>query len=186
MICVPKHSMEPTTLAFVFAVVAGCMEHDLPLVLEGASTSKFWKDLERLQKEQLPPHRVEVEWRCWSGAHSGRAVVMSNLPDLPEIVVLRRDVPEPTIPATAVDASAAGYPAAFANTLAEVFVAGITARRLPCLNPARINKAARVAAMQQPRGAMSEVVPEWKLVVYVLLPRTFGTDPFAQTGVAGA
>ena len=80
MICVPKHSLEPTTLAFVYAVVAGCMEHDLPLVLEGASTSQFWKGLERLQTEQLPPHRVEVEWRCWSGAHSGRALVMSNLP----------------------------------------------------------------------------------------------------------
>ena len=176
MICVPKHSLEPTTLAFVYAVVAGCMEHDLPLVLEGASTSQFWKGLERLQTEQLPPHRVEVEWRCWSGAHSGRALVMSNLP---EIVVLRREVPEPATRAAAVGASTAGYPAAFANALAEIFVAGITARRLPCLNPARINKAARVAAMKQPRGAMSEVVPEWKLVVYVLLPRSFGADPFA-------
>ncbi|OLP80428.1 hypothetical protein AK812_SmicGene39165 [Symbiodinium microadriaticum] len=100
-------------------------------------------------------------------------------PDLPEIVVLRREVPEPATRAAAVGASNAGYPAAFANALAEAFVAGITARRLPCLNPARINKAARVAAMKQPRGVMSEVVPEWKLVVYVLLPRSFGADPFA-------
>ena len=90
---------------------------------------------------------------------------MSNLP---EIVVLRREVPEPASRAAAIGASTAGYPAAFANALSEVFVAGLTARRLPCLNPARINKAARVAAMQQPRGALSEVVPEWKLVVYVL------------------
>ena len=151
MLCVPKHSLEPTTLAFVYAVVAGCMEHDLPLVLEGASTSQFWKGLEQLPAEQLPPHRVEVEWRCWSGAHSGRALVMSNLP---EIVVLRREVPEPASRAAAIGASTAGYPAAFANALAEVFVAGLTARQLLCLNPARINKAARVAAMQQPRGAM--------------------------------
>ena len=178
MLCVPKHSLEPTTLAFVYAVVAGCMEHDLPLVLEGASTSQFWKGLEQLPAGQLPPHRVEVEWRCWSSTHSGRASVMSNLP---EIVVLRREVPEPASRATAIDASTAGYPAAFANALAEVFVAGLTARRLPCLNPARINKAARVAAMQQPRGALSEVVPEWKLVVYVLLPRSVGADPFAGT-----
>ena len=35
--------------------------------------------------------------------------------------------------------------------------------------------------MKQPKGVMSEVVPEWKLVVYVLLPRSFGTDPFAGT-----
>ena len=176
MICVPKHTLEPTTLAFVYAVVAGCVERDLPLVLEGASTSQFWKSVEQLPAGQLPPHRVEIEWRCWSSTRSGRASVMSNLP---EIVVLRRDVPEPASRAAALDASTAGYPAAFANTLAEVFVAGLTARRLPCLNPTRINKAARVAAMQQPRGVMLEVVPEWKLVVYVLLPRSDGADPFA-------
>ena len=160
MICVPKHSLEPTTLAFVYAVVAGCMDHDLPLVLEGVSTSQFWKGLERLQPDQLPPHKCEVEWRCWSSTHSGRSLVMSNLP---EIVVLRRDVPESTTRAASGGTSNTGYPAAFAHALAEVFVAGITARRLPCLNPARINKATRVAAMKQPKGVMSEVVPEWKL-----------------------
>ena len=35
--------------------------------------------------------------------------------------------------------------------------------------------------MQQPRGALAEVVPEWKLVVYVLLPSATVTDPFAGT-----
>ena len=178
MICVPKHSLEPTTLAFVYAVVAGCMNNDLPLVLEGGSTSQFWKGLEGLQAEQLPPHRCEIEWRCWSNAHSGRSLVLSNLP---EIVVLRRDVPDPTTRAAPAGGPNTGYPAAFAHALAEVFIAGITTRRLPCLNPARINKATRVAAMKQPKGVMSEVVPEWKLVVYVLLPRSFGMDPFAGT-----
>ena len=176
MLCIPRHSLEPTTLAFVYAVVAGCMEHDLALVLEGTSTSQFWRGLEQLPVEQLPPHRVEVEWRCWSGAHSGRALVMSNLPG---VVTLRREVPEPASRAPASAASTAGYPAAFATALADVFIAGLATRRLPCLNPARINKAARVAAMQQPRGAFAEVVPEWKLIVYVLLPRSFGADPFA-------
>ena len=131
MLCIPRHSLEPTTLAFVYAVVAGCMEHDLPLVLEGTSTSQFWRGLEQLPVEQLPSHRVEVEWRCWSGAHSGRALVMSNLP---EIVILRREVLEPASRATASAASTAGYPAAFATALADVFIAGLTTRRLPCLN----------------------------------------------------
>ena len=130
MICIPKHSLEPTTLAFVYAVVAGCMGNDLPLVLEGVSTSHFWKGLEGLQPEQIPPHRCEVEWRCWSNAHSGRSLVISNLP---EIVVLRRDVPESTTRAAQVGAYNTGYPAAFAHALAEVFIAGITARSLPCL-----------------------------------------------------
>ena len=110
--------------------------------------------------------------------HCGRSLVISNLP---EIVVLRRDVPESTTRGAQVGGANTGYPAAFAHALAEVFIAGITTRRLPCLNPARINKATRVAAMKQPKGVMSEVVPEWKLVVYVLLPRSFGTDPFAGT-----
>ena len=178
MICIPKHSLEPTTTAFVYAVVAGCMSNDLPLVLEGVSTSPFWKGLEGLQPEQLPPHRCEVEWRCWSNVHYGQSLVISNLP---EIVVLRRDVPESTTRGAQVGGANTGYPAAFAHSLAEVFIAGITTRRLPCLNPTRINKATRVAAMKQPKGVMSEVVPEWKLVVYVLLPRSFGTDPFAGT-----
>ena len=33
--------------------------------------------------------------------------------------------------------------------------------------------------MSQPRGALAEVVPEWKLVVYVLLPCEMVGDPFA-------
>ena len=32
--------------------------------------------------------------------------------------------------------------------------------------------------MQQPRGVLAEVMPEWKLVVYVLIPRDAGKDPF--------
>ena len=98
---------------------------------------------------------------------------------MPEIVALSRDVPAPAPRTGEPNTSTAGYPAAFANTLAEVFIAGLTARNLPCLNPSRINKATRVAAMQQPRGALSEIVQEWKLVVYVLLPRSVGADPFA-------
>ncbi|CAE7412954.1 pol, partial [Symbiodinium sp. CCMP2456] len=145
MLCVPKHTLEPTTLAFVYAVIAGCMERDLPLVLEGASASPFWKGVEQLPAGQLPPHRVEVEWRCWSSAHSGRASVMSNMP---EIVALRRDVPEPAPRTAALGASTAGL------------TKPLGWRRNNSLS-------------------LSEVVPEWKLVVYVLLPRSAGADPFA-------
>ena len=97
---------------------------------------------------------------------------------MPEIATMHREAllctPQNSLPPT----SHAGYPVAFATALAEVFIAGLTARQLPCRNPARINKAARVAAMQQPRGASAEVVPEWKLVVYILLPSATVKDPF--------
>ena len=122
--------------------------------------------------------RVEFEWRHWGAPTPGKALVLSNMP---EIATVHREA-SPLTPRIALQsAPLAGYPAAFATALAEVFISGLTARQLPCLNPARINKAARVAAMQQPRGALAEVVPEWKLVVYVLLPSATVTDPFAGT-----
>ena len=129
-----------------------------------------------MPQEQRPHHRVEFEWRHWGAPALGRALVISNMP---EITTVRREASPPTPRVALPSTSLAGYPVAFATALAEVFISGLTARQLPCLNPARINKAARVAAMQQPRGALAEVVPEWKLVVYVLLPSSTVTDPFA-------
>ena len=67
MLCIPKHELEPTTVAFLYAVIAGCMERNLPLVLEGSLKSPFWKGIEQLPAEQFPPHKVEVDWGCWSG-----------------------------------------------------------------------------------------------------------------------
>ena len=176
MICVPKHELEQLTAAFVYSVIMGCVVRDFPLILEGSTSSPFWKGLEQLPQEQRPHHRVEFEWRHWGAPALGRALVISNMP---EITTVRREASLPTPRVALPSTSLAGYPVAFATALAEVFISGLTARQLPCLNPARINKAARVAAMQQPRGALAEVVPEWKLVVYVLLPSSTVTDPFA-------
>ena len=141
-----------------------------------------WLDQQKVAGVMIcvPKHEleqlVEFEWRHWGAPALGRALAISNMP---EITTVRREASPPTprvaLPSTAL----AGYPVAFATALAEVFISGLTARQLPCLNPARINKAARVAAMQQPRHALAEVVPEWKLVVYVLLPTSTVTDPFA-------
>ena len=164
----------------------GCVVRNLPLALEGSASSSFWKSFAQLPQEQRPHHRVEFEWRHWGAPTWGRALIFSNMP---EITTVRREALMCTPQNSVSSASLAGYPVAFATALAEVFISGLTDRQLPCLNPARINKAARVAAMQQPRGALAEVVPEWKLVVYVLLPSATVTDPFERqtptSGMAG-
>ena len=65
MICVPKHELEQLTAAFVYSVILGCVVRDFPLILEGSTSSPFWKGLEQLPQEQRPHHRVEFEWRHW-------------------------------------------------------------------------------------------------------------------------
>ena len=175
MICLPKRLVESLNTALLLAVVAGCLERDLPFVLEGSPQSSFWRGLEKLSAEQRPPHNISVEWRHWDGLRAGRSLLMSNMP---EIRTLIREAPEVLHRASASAPLPAGYPTAFATALAEVFISGLSSRGLSCINPARINKAARVAAMQQPRGVLAEVMPEWKLVVYVLIPRDAGKDPF--------
>ena len=175
MICLPKRPVESLTTALLLAVVAGCLERDLPFVLEGSPQSSFWRGLEQLSAEQRPPHNISVEWRHWDGLRAGRSLLMSNMP---EIRTLIREAPEVLHRASASAPLPAGYPTVFATALAEVFISGLSSRGLSCINPARINKDARVAAMQQPRGVLAEVMPEWKLVVYVLIPRDAGKDPF--------
>ena len=168
MMCIPKHPPEPLTLAFMFAVIAGCLEKNLPLVLEGHVRTPFWESLEHLPVSQRPQHTLQVNWDVWDPCRHGRSLVMSNLP---EVCTLRRDTPAQVAKSPFQQFKPDGYPVAFATALAEVFQSGLSARALSCSTPARINKATRVAAMHQPRGAMAALVPEWKLVVYVLLPR---------------
>ena len=176
MMCIPKHPPESLTLAFMFAVIAGCLEKNLPLVLEGNTRAPFWESLEHLPVSQRPQHTLQVNWDIWDPCHHGRSLVMSNLP---EVCTLRRDAPTQVAKSPFQHFKPDGYPAAFATALAAVFQSGMSARALSCSTPARINKAARVAAMHQPRGVMAALVPEWKLVVYVLLPRAVVQDPFS-------
>ena len=150
MICVPKHELEQLTAAFVYSVIMGCVVRDFPLILEGSTSSPFWKGLEQLPQEQRPHHRVEFEWRHWGAPALGRALAISNMP---EITTVRREASPPTPRVALPSTSLAGYPVAFATALAEVFISGLTARQLPCLNPARINKAARVAGCNN-RGVL--------------------------------
>ena len=99
--------------------------------------------------------------------------------NLPEITTVRREGREPAGKSTTLETSSGAYPRGFATALAEVFAAGVTARKLLCQNPSLANKAIRVSAMHQPRGHLNEVMPEWKVVVYVLLPRSVTEDPFS-------
>ena len=176
MMCIPKHPPESLTLAFMFAVIAGCLEKNLPLVLEGPTQAPFWESLEHLPVSQRPQHNLQVNWAVWDPCRHGRSLVMSNLP---EVCTLRRDMPTQVAKPPFQHCKPDGYPAAFVTALAVVFQSGLSARALPCSTPARINKATRVAAMHQPRGATAALVPEWKLVVYVLLPRAVEQDPFS-------
>ncbi|CAE7369217.1 unnamed protein product [Symbiodinium sp. CCMP2592] len=174
MICIPKHASEPVTTAFILAVMAGCLSNNLPLILEGSVSSPFWESLQRLPSEQHPPHQVEVDWRFWDSHSKKRSLVLSNMP---EVLTVRREAAPVGDKVQQRSEAPTGYPPAFATAVAEVFIAGLTQRQLPCRSPALTNKSLRVAAMNQPRGAMPEVVSEWKLVVYVLLPPQV-KDPF--------
>ncbi|CAE7257711.1 unnamed protein product [Symbiodinium sp. CCMP2592] len=174
MLCVPRHASEPVTTAFILAVMAGCLSNNLPLVLEGSVSSPFWESLNRLPSAQHPSHRVEVEWRFWDPHNKQRSLVLSNMP---EVLTVRREAVPVGHKAQQRPEAQTGYPPAFATAVAEVFIAGLTQRQLPCRSPALTNKSLRVSAMSQPRGAMPEVVSEWKLVVYVLLPPQV-EDPF--------
>ncbi|CAE7198920.1 ANKRD50 [Symbiodinium sp. CCMP2592] len=174
MICIPKHASEPVTTAFVLAVMAGCLSNNLPMVLEGSVSSPFWESFNRLPSAQHPPHRVEVDWQLWDSHSKQRSLVWSNLP---EILTVRREAAPMGRKVQQRSEAQTGYPPAFATAIAEVFIAGLTQRQLPCRSPALANKSLRVSAMNQPRGAMPEVVSEWKLVVYVLLPPQV-EDPF--------
>ncbi|CAE7668743.1 ANKRD50 [Symbiodinium sp. CCMP2592] len=174
MICIPKHASEPVTTAFVLAVMAGCLSNNLPMVLEGSVSSPFWESFNRLPSAQHPPHRVEVDWQLWDSHSKQRSLVWSNLP---EILTVRREAAPMGHKVQQRSEAQTGYPPAFATAIAEVFIAGLTQRQLPCRSPALANKSLRVSAMNQPRGAMPEVVSEWKLVVYVLLPPQV-EDPF--------
>ncbi|CAE6957791.1 ANKRD50 [Symbiodinium sp. CCMP2592] len=174
MICIPKHASEPVTTAFVLAVMAGCLSNNLPMVLEGSVSSPFWESFNRLPSAQHPPHRVEVDWQLWDSHSKQRSLVWSNLP---EILTVRREAAPMGRKVQQRSEAQTGYPPAFATAIAEVFIAGLTQRQLPCRSPVLANKSLRVSAMNQPRGAMPEVVSEWKLVVYVLLPPQV-EDPF--------
>ena len=176
LICIPKLTLDPISAAFVFAVINGCLDRDLPLVVEGSCKSPFWDNLNQLPDAQQAPHWVEVKWGCWDPANQQRSFVMSNLP---EITTVRREGREPAGKSTTLETSSGAYPRGFATALAEVFAAGVTARKLLCQNPSLANKAIRVSAMHQPRGHLNEVMPEWKVVVYVLLPRSVTEDPFS-------
>ena len=176
LICIPKHALDPISAAFVFAVINGCLDRDLPLVVEGSCKSPFWMNMSQLPDARQAPHWVEVDWGCWIPTSQQRSFVMSNLP---EIATVRREGREPAGKWTASEVSSAGYPRGFATALAEVFAAGVTARKLLCSNPSLANKALRVSAMHQPRGHLNEVMPEWKVVVYVLLPCAATEDPFS-------
>ncbi|CAE7837218.1 pol [Symbiodinium sp. CCMP2592] len=157
MICIPKHASEPVTTAFVLAVMAGCLSNNLPMVLEGSASSPFWESFNRLPSAQHPPHRVELDWQLWDSHSKQRSLVWSNMP---EILTVRREAAPMGRKVQQRSEAQTGYPPAFATAIAEVFIAGLTQRQL-----------------NQPRGAMPEVVSEWKLVVYVLLPPQV-EDPF--------
>ena len=129
MICVPKHELEQLTAAFVYSVIMGCVVRDLPLILEGSTSSPFWKGLEQLPQEQRPHHRAEFEWRHWGAPALGRALVISNMP---EITTVRREASPPTPRVALPSTSLAGYPVAFATALAEVFISGLTAMPQSC------------------------------------------------------
>ncbi|CAE7196356.1 unnamed protein product [Symbiodinium sp. CCMP2592] len=174
MICIPKHASEPVTTAFILAVMAGCLSNNLPLILEGSVSSPFWESLNRLPSAQHPPHQVEVDWRFWDSHSKQRSLVLSNMP---EVLTVRREAAPVGHKVQQRSEAQTGYPPAFATAVAEVFIAGLTQRQLPCRSPALTNKSLRVSVMNQPRGAMPEVVSEWKLVVYVLLPPQV-EDPF--------
>ena len=176
MICIPKYEMDQLTTAFVYSVAMGCVVRNLPLVLEGLTSAPFWRGFEQLPQERRPPHKMELAWQSWGVQTQHRAFILSNMP---EISTLHRAIPSAFPQGTSHATIFPGYPVDFATALAEVFIAGLNSRQLPCRHPARINKTARVAAMQQPRGALSEVMPEWKLVAYVLLPSVTVPDPFA-------
>ena len=106
MVCVPKHALEQLTTAFVYSVIVGCVVRDLPLVLEGSVISPFWKGLEQLPQEQRPHHRVEFEWRHWGAPTPGKALVLSNMP---EIATVHREA-SPLTPRIALQsAPLAGY-----------------------------------------------------------------------------
>ncbi|CAE7540441.1 unnamed protein product [Symbiodinium sp. CCMP2592] len=141
---------------------------------EGSVSSPFWESFNRLPSAQHPPHRVEVDWQLWDSHSKQRSLVRSNLP---EILTVRREAAPMGRKVQQRSEAQTGYPPAFATAIAEVFIAGLTQRQLPCRSPALTNKSLRVSAMNQPRGAMPEVVSEWKLVVYVLLPPQV-EDPF--------
>ncbi|CAE7192582.1 unnamed protein product, partial [Symbiodinium sp. CCMP2592] len=172
MICIPKPASEPVTTAFILAVMAGCLSNNLPMILEGSVSSPFWEN--RLPAAQHPPHQVEVDWRYWDPHSKQRSFVLSNMP---EVLTVRRESALLGHKVHQRSEAQTGYPPVFATAVAEVFIAGLTQRQLPCRSPALTNKSLRVSAMNQPRGAMPEVVSEWKLVVYVFLPPQV-EDPF--------
>ena len=109
MMCIPKHPPESLTLAFMFAVIAGCLEKNLPLVLEGPTQAPFWESLEHLPVSQRPQHTLQVNWAVWDPCRHGRSLVMSNLP---EVCTLRRDVPTQVAKPLFQHCKPDGYPAA--------------------------------------------------------------------------
>ena len=131
MICIPRHELEQLTTAFVYSVIMGCVVRNLPLSLEGPASSPFWKGFEQLPQEQRPHHRVEFEWLHWNVPAWGRALIFSNMP---EITIMHREALLCTPQNSLSPTSHAGYPVAFATALAEVFIAGLTARQLPSLS----------------------------------------------------
>ena len=58
LICIPKH--DPIA-AFVFAVINGCLDRDLPLVVEGSCKSPFWTNMSQLpDAQQAPLHFLDA------------------------------------------------------------------------------------------------------------------------------
>ena len=102
LICIPKHAI---SAAFVFAVINGCLDRDLPLVVEGSCKSPFWTNMSQLPDAQQAPHWIEVEWGCWIPTSQQRSFVMSNLP---EITTVRREGREPAGKSTVPEVSSAG------------------------------------------------------------------------------
>ena len=82
MICIPKRELEQLTTAFVYLIIMGCVVRNLPLILEGSVSSPFWKGAEQLPQKQRPHRRVEFEWRYWGAPTPGRALVLSNMPEI--------------------------------------------------------------------------------------------------------